>query len=111
MTAGQDTRAARGKGGRAARVQGSDAVCSIATASRTVNVRPRINPHTARRLWALLSSTPHATVNDLSRQLGVSRMTVQLGLHWLVDLGYVERQPRRHRSRRVLVPFVMMEVM
>lgn len=71
-------------------------------------VRHGVAADTARRVWAQISRTPTASVSELAAACGLGRATAQQAIDHLVDLGYVERQPRGGRARRVLVPFCVL---
>lgn len=61
---------------------------------------------TIRAVWARLSLTPNAPIRALAAELGCSYTAVGGAIRALRAAGYVEEEPGRVGTRRVLVGFV-----
>ncbi len=59
-----------------------------------------------RRVWADLTAHPDATLREIQERTGIHSEGVQLAIHALATAGYITRQPRTAKGRRVLVPFI-----
>ena len=62
--------------------------------------------HSTRQVWADLTAHPSASIREICARTGLSHEAVQLAIHVLDTVGYIERDPREARARRVIVPFI-----
>ena len=61
-----------------------------------------------RRVWAEVTKDPQATVRELAERTGVpSSSNVYLALVRLRDAGYIDFAPNTNRTRRIIVPFAI----
>ena len=62
-----------------------------------------------RRVWQEVSKDPQATIRQLAERAGLgSTQTAYLALVRLRDAGYITYTPGAYRTRRILVPFVVL---
>lgn len=59
-----------------------------------------------RRVWAALTANPDATIRQIRARTGLHADAVQLAIYQLESAGYITRDPRTARGRRVVVPFI-----
>jgi hypothetical protein len=60
----------------------------------------------ARTIWAALTATPRASIDELHRRTGLARRTCYAAIRLLHDAGYIDAPPYLEgAARRVLIPF------